>query len=265
VELGEKVQELLHHLEPAALIGASEAGLNKSELVFTNYMLFLLFGIALTIVFFMAVRASVNKSRRTDLVPVGVGNVGEMGYEFVRNSIVLDVLGHEGLKYLPLVATVFFAVLIQNFMGLIPGFKPGTGTLGTTLTWGVIIFIWVNAVGFKKKGFGYVKSFLPGGTPLALAPFIWLLEVISHFLRPFTLGVRLYANMYAGHIVLGVFAIFIEMALHDLGPVTAFTGVASLLMQIVMYAFELFVAFIQAYVFAILTAVYIGTAMSADH
>lgn len=248
-----------------ALVGASGAGLNKSEIVFTNYMLFLLFGIALTIVFFMAVRASVNKSRRTDLVPVGIGNVGEMGYEFVRNSIVLDVLGREGLKYLPLVATVFFAVLIQNFMGLIPGFKPGTGTLGTTLTWGVIIFIWVNAVGFKKKGFGYLKSFLPSGTPLLLAPFIWLLEVISHFLRPFTLGVRLYANMYAGHIVLGVFAIFIEMALHDLGPVTAFTGIASLLMQIVMYAFELFVAFIQAYVFAILTAVYIGTAMSADH
>jgi len=98
---------------------------------------------------------------------------------------------------------------------------------------------------------------------LVLAPFIYLLEVISHILRPFTLGVRLYANMYAGHIVLGIFGIFVVMAAAALGPVTAVVGSLSLLMQIVMYAFEVFVAFIQAYVFAILTAVYMNGAIHA--
>ncbi len=269
--LGEKVQELLHHLEAAPLFGHEGSELNslgvaqwKLTPVFTNYMLFLLVGIALCLVFFVFVRASIARSRKSDLVPSGVGNIGEAGYTFVRSNIVLDVLGEEGAKYTSFVATVFFAVLFQNLLGLLPGSKPGTGTLGTTLTWGLIVFIWVNVVGFQKNGIGYLKSFLPSGTPKLLAPFIYLLEMISHFLKPFTLGVRLYANMYAGHIILGVFAIFVELALHDLGPVSAVTGVLSFAMQTIMYAFEVFVAALQAYIFAVLTAVYISGALHAS-
>jgi F-type H+-transporting ATPase subunit a len=227
-------------------------------------MFFLMIGVVLTIIFFMLVRSSINKSRKTDLVPVGIGNLGEAGYAFVRTNIVGDVLGEQGAKYTGFVATVFFAVLFQNLLGLIPGFKPGTGTLGTTFTWAIIVFIWMNAIGFKKHGVvGFLKSFLPKGTPLLLAPIIYILEIISHFLRPFTLGVRLYANMYAGHIVLGVFAIFVEMALHDLTVASAVTGVLSFAMQVIMYAFEVFVAVLQAYIFAILTAVYINMAVHA--
>lgn len=246
--LGEMVSELLHELAPRYIEGTAV----------TQYMLFLIGSIVLTAVFFLVVRSKVA------LVPKGIGNLGEMGVEFVRNNIVVDVMGEQGLKYLPFVVTIFFAVLFNNFVGLIPGMKPGTGTLGTTLTWGLIVFIVYNAIGFQKNGFfGYLKSFLPSGTPLFLAPFIYLLEVISHFLRPFTLGVRLYANMYAGHIVLGVFAIFVDIAIHNLTAVSAVVGTMSLGMQIIMYAFEVFVAFIQAYVFAILTAVYISGALHA--
>ena len=247
--LGEMVAELLHELAPTYI--------TESKLL-TNYMFFLIGSILLTAIFFVIVRAKVA------LVPKGIGNLGEMGVEFVKNNIVVDVMGDEGIKYLPFVVTIFFAVLFNNFVGLVPGMKPGTGTLGTTLTWGIIVFVVYNAIGFQKNGFfGYLKSFLPSGTPLFLAPFIYLLEVISHFLRPFTLGVRLYANMYAGHIVLGVFAIFVDIAIHNLTAVSAVVGTLSWGMQIIMYAFEVFVAFIQAYVFAILTAVYISGALHA--
>lgn len=254
--LGEMVGKLLHELAPKML--GTEHAVSKSYVGITNYMVFLLFALATVALFFFLV------SRRVSMVPKGIGNVGEMGVEFVRNNIVVDVMGEEGVKYLPFIVTVFFAVLFNNFWGLVPGFKPGTGTLGTTLTWGLIVFIVYNAIGFKKNGFfPYLKSFLPSGTPMALAPFIYLLEVISHFLRPVTLGVRLYANMYAGHIVLGVFAIFVEIAIHKITAVSVVVGTMSLAMQIIMYAFEVFVAFIQAYVFAILTSVYIAGALHA--
>jgi len=254
-ELGPKVTELLEELKPFAVVGH---GGKQSLTLLTNYTVFLLIALVLCLVFFLVA------SRRMKLVPSGMGNLAEAGVEFVRNSIVLDVMGHEGAKYAPFVITTFFAVLFNNFLGLIPGFKPGTGTLGVTLTWGVIVFIVYNSIGVSKNGLGaYIKSFIPSGTPIWLIWLIFPLEVISHFLRPFTLGVRLYANMYAGHIVLGVFAIFVELALKSLGPVTIVVGSLSLIMQIIMYAFEVFVAFIQAYVFAILTSVYISGALHA--
>ena len=256
--LGPAVRELLNELNPFAVLGS---GTGKNAIILTNYMVFLIVAITLTAVFFLIA------SRKLTLVPKGLGNIGEWGVEFVRNNIVLDVMGSEGMTYLPFIVTVFFAVLFNNFLGLIPGLKPGTGTLGTTFAWGIMVFVIYNWIGVRKNGLGgYVKSFLPSGTPWWLIWLIFPLEVISHFLRPFTLGVRLYANMYAGHIVLGIFAIFVVMAAAAIGPVTLVVGALSLVMQIIMYAFEVFVAFIQAYVFAILTAVYINGALhAAEH
>jgi F-type H+-transporting ATPase subunit a len=259
--LGPAVTKLLEELNPFAVFGPGAAEgheLAKNAVVLTNYSFFLIVAIVLTAFFFLLV------ARKMSLVPKGIGNLGEMGVEFVRNNIVVDVMGQEGLKYLPFIVTVFFAVLFNNFLGLIPGLKPGTGTLGTTFAWGILVFIVYNWIGFKKNGFvGYLKSFLPSGTPWWLVWLIYPLEVISHFLRPFTLGVRLYANMYAGHIVLGIFGIFVVMAVSALSPLSAVVGTLSLAMQIIMYAFEVFVAFIQAYVFAILTAVYMTGALHA--
>lgn len=256
--LGEKIVELLHELEPIPLAGSLT--LDKTAWIPTQYMAFLILALVLTFAFLFYV------SRKASLVPKSrLANLGEAGVEFVRGSIVMDVMGPDGMKYAPFIITVFFAVLFNNFVGLIPGFKPGTGTLGTTMTWGLIVFVFYNAIGFKRNGvWGYLKSFLPTGTPGWLAPLIYPLEVISHFLRPFTLGVRLYANMYAGHIVLGVFAIFVDLLVIKQGfGFNWGVGALALVMQIIMYAFEVFVSFIQAYVFTILTAVYLNGALHA--
>jgi F-type H+-transporting ATPase subunit a len=261
--LGPAVQHLLEELNPFAVFGGAGHGeaVSKNAVILTNYTVFLLFAIALTALFFFVV------ARKVSMVPKGIGNLGETGVEFVRNNIVVDVMGAEGAKYLPFVVTVFFAILFNNFVGLIPGFKPGTGTLGTTFAWGIMVFVVYNWIGFKRNGFlGYMKSFIPTGTPWWLVWLIFPLEVISHLLRPFTLGVRLYANMYAGHIVLGIFGIFVVVAFEALSPGSVVIAGLSLVMQIIMYAFEVFVAFIQAYVFSILTAVYISGALHAqDH
>lgn len=259
--LGPAVSKLLEELNPFAVFGAAPAHgeeLAKNAVVLTNYSFFLIIAIALTAIFFFVA------ARKMSMVPKGIGNLGEMGVEFVRNNIVLDVMGSEGVKYLPFVVTVFFAVLFNNFLGLIPGLKPGTGTLGTTFGWGIMVFVVYNWIGFQRNGFlGYLKSFLPSGTPWWLVPLIYPLEVISHFLRPFTLGVRLYANMYAGHIILGVFGILVVVLAEGFAPVGLVISSLSLIMQIVMYAFEVFVAVLQAYVFAILTTVYINGALHA--
>jgi F-type H+-transporting ATPase subunit a len=224
----------------------------------TNYMFWLLVAFVVTLVFFMVARA------RIALVPKGVGNLAEMGVEFVRDSICIDVMGPEGRKYFPFVATSFFFILFNNFIGLIPGAKPGTGTMGTTVTWALMVFLLYNYIGFQKHGFiGYIKSFAPSGdVALPLKIYVWVLEVISHLIRPLTLSVRLFANMYAGHVTLGVFALFVVLLGEAAGAIKVL-AVLPWALQVIMYAFEVFVAFIQAYVFAILTAVYIGGAIHA--
>lgn len=248
--LGDKVTVLLEELASKPVF---PGGLS-------TYMLFLLVAFVLTLLFFVVA------SRKVSLVPKGIGNVAETGIEFVRDSMLVDVIGPEGKRYLPFVGTIFFFVLFNNLLGLIPGFKPGTGTMGTTVTWAIMVFIVYNAIGIKRHGaWGYLKSFWPKGVAAPLAAFVALLEVISHFIRPLTLSIRLFANMFAGHVILGIFGIFTVMLWNAslAGKVIALLPLA---MQIIMYAFEVFVAFIQAYVFAILTTVYINGAVHAgDH
>jgi F-type H+-transporting ATPase subunit a len=248
------VAELLKELSPMTLAGDK---LTQSSYSLTNYSLFLLIALVLVLVFFGLA------SRKMAMIPKGLGNIAEAGVQFVRDSIVVDVIGPEGAKYLPFVGTVFFFILFNNLLGLIPAFKPGTGTMGTTVAWAVMVFIVYNGIGIQKHGaWGYLKSFYPKGVVAPIAVFVMLLEIISHCIRPLTLSVRLFANMYAGHVILGIFSIFTVLLLQASGAAKAI-AVLPVLLQIVMYAFELFVAFIQAYVFAILTSVYIGGAIHA--
>ncbi len=215
-----------------------------------------------------------------DLAPSGrfVGVI-EMGFEFIRDMSV-DVIGEkDGRKYTGLLATFFFLILISNFIGLIPGGKSFAGSMGGTtalalLSWLIFVF-----VGFQKNGFfGYFKSLIPSGVRemglggrILLGGFLFILEFISTFLvRPLTLAVRLFANMFAGHIVLGIFAAFVFMFWPIVQPAMQASiggfaaGTVSMLFLIIMYAFEVFVAFIQAYVFTILTAVYIQSSVHAS-
>ena len=234
---------------------------NPANFTLTNYTFWLIVATVLLAVFFIVA------SRKMKLYPSGIGNVAELAVTFVRDSICVDVMGPEGAKYLPFIGTMFFFVLFNNLLGNIPPALPGTGTVGTTFLWAIIVFVVYNGIGIKKNGIvRYMKSFIPSGTPGWLKPFMFLLEIISHFLRPLTLGVRLFANMYAGHIMLGVFAIFCAVTLEHFTAVGAVVLPLSFLMQVILRAFELFVAVLQAYIFSILTAVYINGALhAAEH
>jgi F-type H+-transporting ATPase subunit a len=256
-QIGPGVQSILEELTSMSLNGQPVLPFG-GPFVLTNYMFWLLISFAVTLLFF-AVAAS-----KTSLVPRGIANVAEAAVEFVRDSMCIDVMGPEGKKYFPFVATTFFFVLFNDVIGLIPGAKAGTGTISTTATWAIMVFIVYNYIGIAKHGLGgYLRSFAPSGdVALPLKIFVWVLEVVSHLIRPLTLSVRLFANMYAGHITLGVFALFVVLLGEAAGAVKI-VALLPLTVQILIYAFEVFVAFIQAYVFAILTAVYIGGAIHA--
>lgn len=276
-----KIPEILEELRVHFLEATTGWGPKVGEtglFAVSNYMLFLFVALVVTAAFWVvasrqAARVSSGPEpvSAEDLVPRGLGNLAEAAVEFVRNSMVVDVMGKEGLRYFPFVATMFFFVLFNNVIGLIPGSKPGTGTMGTTVTWAVLVFILYWYVGIRKNGLvGWLKSFVPSGVPKLMAPFLWVLEFLSHLIRPVTLSVRLFANMFAGHVVLGVFALFTVLLIHPIFSgqirVVAPIGILTFALLVVFYAFELFVAFIQAYVFAILTAVYIGGALhAAEH
>jgi len=286
--LSEKIAELLHELSVLPWDNMHFEGPVLSWAIMTNYTAWLVIASIVTAAMWIV---AANSSRRrlalaertgqvTDLAPAGrfVG-VMEMGLEFIREMAV-DVIGEkDGRKYTPLLATFFFLILVSNFLGLIPGGKSFAGSMGGTVALALLSWIIFVFVGFQKNGFiGYFKSLIPSGVremPLAgrliLGTYLFLLEFLSTFLiRPLTLAVRLFANMFAGHIVLGIFAAFVAMFWPIVQPALPFgiggfaVGGVSLLFLVIMYAFEVFVAFIQAYVFTILTAVYIQSSVHAS-
>ena len=178
-------------------------------------------------------------------------------------ELIEDVVGHGfGKRFLPFIMGLAVFIFVSNIFGLFYFVQPPTANPNTTFALSITAFLFYNIVGIKDNGlFKYLKHFA-GPLPL-LAPLMVPIEIISHLLRPFTLGVRLFANMYAGHIMLGVFAIFMAMALEHFTAVGALVLPLSFLMQVVLRVFELFVAVLQAYIFSILTAVYINGALHA--
>ncbi|MDR0346978.1 MAG: F0F1 ATP synthase subunit A [Coriobacteriales bacterium] len=190
--------------------------------------------------------------------------------EYIRREIGESILGHDANKHMPFLLTIFFFILASNLVGLIPGAKAATGTFSATLVLAVVSFIYFNYWGLRHAGLlPYVKNLAPAGLIPGVNVLVWLIEVFSLFLRIATLSLRLFANMYAGHIVLGTFAILTtlfafpaiqEFTLANLAGAAPALGWVLLL--IAMYAMELLVAFIQAYVFTLLSAVYIQLATS---
>lgn len=198
-------------------------------------------------------------SRRLKTIPGRFQNLIEVMVDFVRNSMVVDVIGEKGVSYFPFIATLFFFILISNLIGLVPIAKTSTSLLGNTVSWAIIVFILYNYLGIKEHGFiGYLKNFVPSGVPILMVPFMFLIEVVSHIFRPISLSVRLFANMLAGHTVLLVFITFAITA-----PLWA--KILPLGVVIVLDLFEIFVAAIQAYIFAVLAAIYIDGAIRTDH
>ncbi|MDF1542964.1 MAG: F0F1 ATP synthase subunit A [Anaerosomatales bacterium] len=261
----EKLASKLHHYSVLPFSDVNGTVDAVDPFVLTNYTFFLIIAFVITLAFFLVA------ARRVSIVPQGIGQVAEAGYEFIRNLCV-DNMGKDGAKYAPFIGTLFFFILFNNVIGLVPGALPGTGSIGVTATWALMVFIVYNAIGFKKNGvIGYLKSFVPSGVRemgpggrFTLGPFIFVLELVGHFLRPLTLAVRLYANMFAGGIILGIFGIFMILGAQQLGALGITMTGFGFMMLVIMYGFKVFVAFIQAYVFAILTSVYIGGALHAS-
>lgn len=261
----EKLASKLHHYSVLPVDDLYGTVAPTDAFVFTNYTFFLLIAFMVTLVFFLVA------ANRVALVPKGIANVAEAGVEFIR-ELCASTMGKEGAKYVPFIGTLFFFILFNNIIGIVPGSLPGTGTISVTVTWAVMVFVLYNFIGFKKHGFiGYLKSLIPSGIremgwggKLTLGVFVFILELVGHFLRPFTLAIRLFANIFAGGVILSIFGIFVILGVKELNAMGITSAGLSFMMLVIMYAFKVFVAFIQAYVFALLTAVYIGGALHAD-
>jgi F-type H+-transporting ATPase subunit a len=191
----------------------------------------------------------VSTMRNRQLVPSRWQNVGEILYEFI-SRMVSDTIGNEGRKYFPFVFSIFMIVLMGNLLGLVPYSFTYTSHIVVTGVLALIVFIGATAIGFIKHGFHFISLFVPKGLPIFILPLIFIIELISYLSRPLSLSVRLFANMMAGHTMIKIFAGFCV----SLGAVA---GVLPMLMNVALIGFEVLVAFIQAYVFAILTCVYL--------
>jgi F-type H+-transporting ATPase subunit a len=227
------------------------------EISFTNSSLFMAVAVA-TITGVLLAAAS-----RAALVPGRLQSVGEVWYQFVHN-MVENVLGHEGKAFFPLVFSLFSFVLVANLLGMFPYFFTVTSHVIVTASLAVFVVSLVVVVGIAKHGLGWFKLFVPHGVPAVILPFISLIEIISFLSRPVSLGLRLFGNMLAGHIVLKVFAGFVVL-LGSMGLGGVLGAIAPLAMAVALTALEFLVAFLQAFVFAILTCVYLNDALHTHH
>ena len=204
------------------------------------------------------------------LVPGKLQFAGESAYGFVRNSIGLETIGKEGLRFVPFLATLFFFIALNNLFGVIPPFQlPGTSKIAIPLGLAAVVWVIYNYLGIKRAGFfGYFKAMMfPPGIPkpvyLLLAPIEFLSNVV---VRPVTLALRLTLNMFAGHLVLVLFVLGGEYLLLEYGGIVGvLAGSVSILASIVVTFFEVFIQLLQAYVFTLLAALYIGGALVDEH
>lgn len=254
-KLPDAMDELLDGFMSHAVVGDTTVGL-------TQYIFWMLVAIALLCIVMFVFK----KKQAKSLVPQGFFVNGmESLVEFARDDMCKSILGDTWKKHFPFIAALFFFILFNNIVGIIPGCHPGTGTMGVTGALALCSFVYFIAVGIKRMGvLGYLKSLAPKGLNPVMAAMVWVIELFSTFLRLITLAVRLFCNMFAGHVVMGTFAIlaslFFEPLLQGISLAAIGSAGASIfwvLILIVIYLVEVLVAVIQAYVFTLLSAVYI--------
>jgi F-type H+-transporting ATPase subunit a len=220
---------------------------------FSQSNAFMLLALGLITLFIMAAAA------RGALIPGRLQSLGEASYEFIQ-GMVTEQVGDEGKKYFPFVFAIFMFVLFGNLLGMLPYAFTFTSHIAVTLTLAVSVFVTVTVIALMRHGMHFFSYFFPEGAPVWLAPIIIPVEVISYFSRVVSLSVRLFANMVAGHVMLKVFATFVVL-LGGLGAVGPFVAILPLSVNIALVGFEFLVAFLQAYVFAILTSIYLHDAV----
>jgi F-type H+-transporting ATPase subunit a len=238
----------IHPIVPIKLFGW--------DVSFTNSSLFMLVVVLLICSFFIL------SMRSRSLVPRRLQSVAEIAYEFVANML-RDSAGQAGMKYFPFVFSLFMFIFAANMLGLLPGAFTVTSHIAVTAALAATVFLTVLVVGFSKNGLGFLKFFVPSGVPILILPLVVAIEVISFLSRPISHSVRLFANMLAGHITLKVFGGFVVMLLG--AGAYSFLAPLPLAMAIALTALEFLVAFLQAYVFAMLTCMYLNDALHPGH
>jgi F-type H+-transporting ATPase subunit a len=194
------------------------------------------------------------------MVPARLQAAAELGYETIMSMCTETIGGNEGRKFFPFVFTLFFFILFGNLMGVFPLFFTFTSHIMVTLALSLLVFVLVTIVGLKEHGLHWFSYFVPKGIPVALTPLMVAIELISYLSRIISLSVRLFANMMAGHVMLEVFGSFIVM-LGGIGLLGYFPAALSLGVNTILIGFELLVATLQAYVFAVLTCIYLHDAV----
>ena len=224
---------------------------------FTNSALFMVLTVGVILSFLLL------STQRRSIVPNRVQLVSEMLYEFVAN-MVRSSAGTAGMKFFPFVFSLFMFVLVANMFGMIPFFFTITSHIIITFALALLVFAVVIVYGFYKNGFKFLKLFVPSGVPGYVLPIVVPIEIVSFLSRPISLSVRLFANILAGHITLKVFAGFI-VTLGSLGFLGWLGALLPLVMTVAITALEFLVAALQAYVFAVLTSMYINDAIHPSH
>ena len=237
----------LHQFEIHRLLPIEIGGVDVS---FTNSSLWMV--IAVGAASFMLTASMSGRA----MVPGRWQSIAELAYEFIA-KLLSDSAGRDARKYFPLVFSLFIFVLFANLLGLIPYAFTATSHIIVTFAMAVAVFLGVTLLGFLKHGFKFFGFFVPHGVPWIMLPLLVPIEIISYLLRPITLSLRLFANMLAGHTLLKVIGGFIV--------VLGFFGIMPWAFIVALYALELLVAFLQAYVFTILTCLYINDALHMHH
>jgi F-type H+-transporting ATPase subunit a len=248
--------EPIHQFQLEKLFTIGHIG--NQEIVFTNSSAYMFLAVALTALLMIGGVAG------RQLVPGRFQSMAEIAYEFVA-STVRSTAGAEGMKFFPLVFSLFMFICVSNLVGIIPYAFTISSHLIVTAALALLVFFTVLIYGLYKNGLKFFKIFVPSGIPIFILPLVVFIEVFSFFLRPISHSVRLFANMLAGHIALKVFAGFVALLGVSLGAVGWIGGVAPLALTVAIYALEILVAFLQAYVFAILTCIYLNDAIHPGH
>jgi len=227
------------------------------DISFTNSALFMVATVGISAAFLILTTSG------RGLIPTRLQSISELVYEFVA-GMLRDAAGSEGMKFFPLVFSLFTFILVANMLGMFPYFFTVTSHVIITVMLAMLVITTVIVYGIWRNGLGFFKLFVPSGIPLAVMPLIIPIEILSFISRPISLSIRLFANMLAGHITLKVFAGFIVM-LSGAGIGGIFASVLPLALTVALTGLEFLVAFLQAYVFAMLTCMYLNDAIHPSH
>jgi F-type H+-transporting ATPase subunit a len=245
----------IHQFELKPIVSLGRVG--NTEIVFTQSGLYMIAAVALISLLTYAA------TRRNSLVPGRIQSLVEMSYEFVESTI-RSTAGGDGMRFFPFVFSLFTFVLVLNLFGMVPFGFTVTSHIIVTFALAMLVIGTVVVYGFMRHGLHFLRLFVPSGVPIYIVPLVTAIEVISFLSRPISLSVRLFANMLAGHITLKVFAGFVA-SLGAFGAAGWLGAVLPLGMTVALTALEFLVAVLQAYVFTILTCIYLNDALHPGH